>query len=80
LIFKEQKLLEEIYSKNTISIKAIFYNLNNAINSLVISAIVYWYLYTLIKNIPNTPTMEEANSMHEVMDFNKDKKVTVADF
>jgi hypothetical protein len=30
--------------------------------------------------MPNAPTMEEANSMHEVLDLNHDKQVTVSDF
>jgi hypothetical protein len=33
-----------------------------------------------MKAINPQPTMEEANSMYEVLDENKDKKVTESDF
>lgn len=56
------------------------WDLSNAMKSSAIFVIAYLYDWSLNQAVNPQPTMEDANSMFDVLDDNKDKVVSESDF
>jgi hypothetical protein len=40
----------------------------------------FWYLFSLRQNFENPPGYDDADSMQAVLDYNRDKRVSIEDF